>query len=32
MSDRLLWFKSGIHVYDIVELVEDHAVDTAHRD
>jgi predicted nuclease of restriction endonuclease-like RecB superfamily len=25
-SDRLLWFKSGIHVYDVVELAEDHAV------
>ena len=24
-SDRLLWFKSGIHVYDVVELAEDHA-------
>jgi predicted nuclease of restriction endonuclease-like RecB superfamily len=25
-SDRLLWFKSGIHVYDVVELAEDHAI------
>lgn len=24
-SDRLLWFKSGIHVYDVVELAEAHA-------
>jgi predicted nuclease of restriction endonuclease-like RecB superfamily len=28
-SDRLLWFKSGIHVYEVVDLVEEHAVDTA---
>jgi predicted nuclease of restriction endonuclease-like RecB superfamily len=28
-SDRLLWFKSGIHVYDVVDLAEDHAVDVA---
>ena len=26
-SDRLLWFKSGIHVYDVVELAEDHAIE-----
>jgi hypothetical protein len=25
-SDRVLWFKSGIHVYDLVELAEEHAV------
>jgi predicted nuclease of restriction endonuclease-like RecB superfamily len=25
-SDRLLWFKSGIHVYDVVELAEEHAL------
>lgn len=25
-SNRLLWFKSGIHVYDVVELAEDHAI------
>ncbi len=25
-SDRVLWFKSGIHVYDIVDLAEDHAL------
>jgi len=25
-SDRLLWFKSGIHVYDVVELAENHAI------
>jgi hypothetical protein len=25
-SDRLLWFKSGIHVYDVVELAESHAI------
>jgi predicted nuclease of restriction endonuclease-like RecB superfamily len=27
-SDRLLWFKSGIHVYDVVELAEAHAIKT----
>jgi len=27
--DRLLWFKSGIHVYDVVELAEEHAVTTS---
>jgi predicted nuclease of restriction endonuclease-like RecB superfamily len=25
-SDHLLWFKSGIHVYDVVELAEAHAI------
>jgi predicted nuclease of restriction endonuclease-like RecB superfamily len=25
-SDRVLWFKSGIHVYDVVELAEDYAI------
>jgi predicted nuclease of restriction endonuclease-like RecB superfamily len=25
-SERLLWFKSGIHVYDMVELAEAHAL------
>lgn len=25
VSDRVLWFKTGIHVYDIVELVEEFA-------
>ena len=25
MDDRVLWFKSGIHVYDVVELAEDYA-------
>ena len=29
VSDRLLWFKSGIHVYDVVELSEKHAIPTA---
>jgi len=24
-ADRVLWFKSGIHVYDVVELAEEHA-------
>ena len=27
-SDRLLWFKSGIHVYDVVDLADTHAVET----
>ncbi|AUX09271.1 hypothetical protein AArcSl_1642 [Halalkaliarchaeum desulfuricum] len=27
-SDRVLWFKSGIHVYDVVELAEEHAIQT----
>jgi predicted nuclease of restriction endonuclease-like RecB superfamily len=27
MDDRVLWFKSGIHVYDLVELAEDYGVD-----
>ena len=27
MDDRILWFKSGIHVYDVVELAEDYAVE-----
>jgi hypothetical protein len=26
-SDRILWFKSGIHVYDVVELAEECAVE-----
>ncbi|WP_121821076.1 DUF790 family protein [Halostella salina] len=28
-ADRVLWFKSGIHVYDVVELVEEHAVEVS---
>lgn len=28
MDDRILWFKSGIHVYDVVELAEEYAVET----
>ena len=28
MDDRVLWFKSGIHVYDVVELAEKYAVST----
>jgi len=27
IDDRVLWFKSGIHVYDIVELAEKYAVE-----
>ena len=26
MDDRILWFKSGVHVYDLVELAEEYAV------
>ena len=29
MDDRVLWFKSGIHVYDVVELAEKYAVDVS---
>ncbi|WP_281196075.1 DUF790 family protein [Halorubrum sp. F4] len=29
LHDRVLWFKSGIHVYDVVELAEKHAVKTS---
>ena len=28
MDDRVLWFKSGIHVYDVVELAEEYAANT----
>ena len=28
MDDRVLWFKSGIHVYDLVELAEEYALPT----
>ncbi|THE64257.1 DUF790 family protein [Salinadaptatus halalkaliphilus] len=28
MDDRILWFKSGIHVYDVVELAEEYAANT----
>jgi predicted nuclease of restriction endonuclease-like RecB superfamily len=28
-ADRVLWFKSGIHVYDVVDLVEQYAVPVA---
>jgi len=28
MDDRVLWFKSGIHVYDLVELAETYASPT----
>jgi predicted nuclease of restriction endonuclease-like RecB superfamily len=29
IDERVLWFKSGIHVYDVVELVEDYALDSS---
>ena len=25
-AERLLWFKTGIHVYDIVDLAEEYAI------
>ena len=31
-SDRLLWFKTGINVYDVVELAEGHATETMNKD
>ena len=31
-EDRVLWFKSGIHVYDVVELAEKYATPTAEAD
>lgn len=27
IDKRVLWFKSGIHVYDVVELADEHAID-----
>ena len=29
IDDRVLWFKSGIHVYDVVELAEGYAVEVS---
>ncbi len=29
MDDRVLWFNSGIHVYDVVELAENYAVEAS---
>jgi predicted nuclease of restriction endonuclease-like RecB superfamily len=29
MDDRVLWFNSGIHVYDVVELAEEYAIETS---
>ena len=29
MDDRVLWFKSGIHVYDVVELAEEYPVEVS---
>lgn len=29
MDDRVLWFKTGIHVYDVVELAEEYAVEVS---
>jgi len=28
MDERVLWFKSGIHVYDLVELAAGYAIET----
>ena len=25
-ADRVLWFKTGIHVYDVVDLAEEYAI------
>jgi len=30
MDNRVLWFKSGIHVYDVVELAEAYATKSHH--
>ena len=29
VSDQVLWFKSGIHVYDVVNLADKHAIQTS---
>jgi len=29
MDERVLWFKSGIHVYDVVELADEYAVSSS---
>ncbi|SIS15883.1 DUF790 family protein [Natronorubrum thiooxidans] len=29
VSDQVLWFKSGIHVYDVVDLADKHAIQTS---
>ena len=31
-ADRVLWFKTGIHVYDVVDLVEEYTVPTSSAD
>jgi len=28
VSDQVLWFKSGIHVYDVVDIAEEYALET----
>lgn len=28
-AERLLWFKTSIHVYDVIDLAEKHAVQTS---
>jgi predicted nuclease of restriction endonuclease-like RecB superfamily len=29
MDDRVLWFKTGMHVYDVVEMAEEYAVEVS---
>ncbi|GAB7092522.1 DUF790 family protein [Halorubrum luteum] len=31
LDDRILWFKSGIHVYDVIELAKEYAVEFSPR-
>ena len=31
LDDRVLWFKSGIHVYDVIELAKEYAVEFSPR-
>ena len=32
VADRVLWFKTGIHVYDLVEMAEQYATGNAHTE
>jgi predicted nuclease of restriction endonuclease-like RecB superfamily len=29
MDGRVLWFKTGMHVYDVVEMAEEYAVEVS---
>ena len=31
-AERVLWFKTGIHVYDVVDLVEEYAIQTVQEE